>query len=628
LRIELDHSHALRQDPQVGSQGVAHVKRIEVRGGFLDDLDLELSPGLNVLIGPRGSGKTSLLEILRFAFDVPAITPEADEQARAHALAVLSDGTATVTLEADGEEVVFSRDTADPEREVGTPSGTSPLIVSQNEIEDIGLNPQSRLQILDGLGGAGEGADSESALLGSIADSTTTIAGYVEELDQLRSRLLELGEVPELLKAAEKEAEKQSAASAQLDEGQKELRGLTERVQSLQQTEQRAVEAVRLAAEYELALEQSRSAGTAASGLALEDSTVTKHLATSLELVDRASAEVAAAKERIEALRTGTAEELLKVRRALRDQGKTLETLRVGAGDLARRLTRLREAQAERLRVQERIEALERQLERSQEARSSELDRLDDLRERRFSQRQAAAESVSDLFNREIEVRLTKGGLYREYEVALAAALEGSNLQYKALARQLVERLSPRELVEAVERNDPEFIQRVGQITADRATRLVGHLRTHGTAGILTVPLEDMVDFALLDGQTYKTTSQLSTGQRCTVVLPLLLAQRAQLTILDQPEDHLDNAFIVDTLVRAVLKRKEDSQLLIATHNANVPVLGDAERVILMSSDGRHGGVEESGPLDNAPIVEAVTDVMEGGEEAFRRRAEFYGQHG
>jgi ABC-type cobalamin/Fe3+-siderophores transport system ATPase subunit len=135
-----------------------------------------------------------------------------------------------------------------------------------------------------------------------------------------------------------------------------------------------------------------------------------------------------------------------------------------------------------------------------------------------------------------------------------------------------------------------------------------------------------MVDFALLDGQLYKTTGQLSTGQRCTVVLPLVLAQSAQLTILDQPEDHLDNAFIVETLIRAVIRRKANSQLLIATHNANVPVLGEAERVIVLSSDGRHGAVDHVGPLDTSDIVASITALMEGGEEAFRRRAEFYGR--
>ena len=67
-------------------------------------------------------------------------------------------------------------------------------------------------------------------------------------------------------------------------------------------------------------------------------------------------------------------------------------------------------------------------------------------------------------------------------------------------------------------------------------------------------------------------------GQRCTVVLPLLLAEPRESILLDQPEDHLDNAFIVDTLVTAIRERSRNGQALVATHNANIPVLGGAER--------------------------------------------------
>ena len=120
---------------------MATVRRVEIRGGFLDDLDLKLAPGLNVLIGPRGSGKTSLLEILRFAFGVPAITPEANARATEHALSVLADGAVTVTLEDEGKEFLIQREANAPDT-MGDflPNGVRPLIVSQSEIEHIGLN--------------------------------------------------------------------------------------------------------------------------------------------------------------------------------------------------------------------------------------------------------------------------------------------------------------------------------------------------------------------------------------------------------------------------------------------------------------------------------------------------------
>jgi ABC-type uncharacterized transport system ATPase subunit len=604
----------------------ATLRRIEVTGGFLHDLDIEFVPGLNVIIGPRGAGKTSVLELLRYAFAVRGITPEADERARSHALDVLVDGSVSVTLAQGDEDVMISRDAhSGADAPPDPPLAMRPLIVSQREIEDIGLNARSRLRILDGLVGADEGT-TENDLLQRIAAAAAAIDRLLEVVDRQRTRLLELVDVPQQLAAAEEEAAAQGATSAQIETAQGRLRDLSVRLEELSTAagaKQGVLEAVggvreRIADSETQALELARFE---------EVNPAHAHVARGTRLLGEAQAEMAAAVSMIDQEHAEQTSKVADVRRDLRDQSEQLEALQAGAGDLARRLTRLREQEAERRQTDERLIALETEVADAQVERDRLLDELDQFRERRFERRKTGEKLVAELFNGEIEVRLAKNGLFREYEAALASALEGSGLQYKALSRQLAARLSPRELVEAVERHDSARVAELGQITPDRAERLVAYLRAKGSAAVLTAPLEDEVDYALLDGQRYKPTSELSTGQRCTVILPLLLAQSAQLTILDQPEDHLDNAFIVDTLVQAVLARKAGQHLIVATHNANIPVLGAADQVIVLSSDGRHGGVEHAGPLDDPAIVRSVTAIMEGGEEAFRRRAEFYAEH-
>ena len=116
----------------------------------------------------------------------------------------------------------------------------------------------------------------------------------------------------------------------------------------------------------------------------------------------------------------------------------------------------------------------------------------------------------------------------------------------------------------------------------------------------------------------------MSIGQRCTVVLPILLASHPNMLLIDQPEDHLDNAFLTSTLVEALMARDADDQIIVASHNANVPVLGEANRIIVLESDGRRGFVKHAGPLEHEGSVQAITTVMEGGLEAFRRRSRFY----
>ncbi len=68
-------------------------------------------------------------------------------------------------------------------------------------------------------------------------------------------------------------------------------------------------------------------------------------------------------------------------------------------------------------------------------------------------------------------------------------------------------------------------------------------------------PVDDYVTFSLMDGPDYKDIAELSTGQRCTVILPLVLRHMERLLIVDQPEDHIDNAFIAETLIKSILAR-------------------------------------------------------------------------
>jgi hypothetical protein len=118
----------------------------------------------------------------------------------------------------------------------------------------------------------------------------------------------------------------------------------------------------------------------------------------------------------------------------------------------------------------------------------------------------------------------------------------------------------------------------------------------------------------------------LSAGQQRSVLLSLLLsADRDEPLIVDQPEDHLDAQYIASSIVRQLEAAKERRQVIIATHSANLAVLGDAELVIPMYAAGGHGAPEETGAVDRPDTRERVCQLLEGGREAYRRRGERYG---
>jgi DNA repair ATPase RecN len=124
---------------------------------------------------------------------------------------------------------------------------------------------------------------------------------------------------------------------------------------------------------------------------------------------------------------------------------------------------------------------------------------------------------------------------------------------------------------------------------------------------------------------------ELSVGQRCTAVLALLLVQGDSPIIIDQPEEDLDNEFVYRELVPSIRKIKERRQVIVVSHNANIPVNGDSELIVgleVRDRKGRHMEIEGQlavGSLDHRAVKLAVESVMEGSEEAFRRRFEKYG---
>lgn len=143
-----------------------------------------------------------------------------------------------------------------------------------------------------------------------------------------------------------------------------------------------------------------------------------------------------------------------------------------------------------------------------------------------------------------------------------------------------------------------------------------------------TSRVKDVVDLKLFrpDGTLAGSISEgsLSDGQRNTAALALLLAQKGGPLVIDQPEDELDSNFVFKELIPMLRKVKDGRQIILATHNANLPVNGDAELVYALEAKGGEGILRAQGGLDQPEVTEAVLDIMEGTEEAFRRRREKY----
>lgn len=114
------------------------------------------------------------------------------------------------------------------------------------------------------------------------------------------------------------------------------------------------------------------------------------------------------------------------------------------------------------------------------------------------------------------------------------------------------------------------------------------------------------------------------------MLLLLLLESEAPL-IVDQPEDDLDNRFITEGVVPRMREEKRRRQFLFSTHNANIPVLADAELILGLSAQGEAESgrakiaQDHIGSIDSRTVRELVEDILEGGKDAFERRRRKYG---
>jgi len=115
-----------------------------------------------------------------------------------------------------------------------------------------------------------------------------------------------------------------------------------------------------------------------------------------------------------------------------------------------------------------------------------------------------------------------------------------------------------------------------------------------------------------------------SLGQRASALILFVLSQRENdVIIIDQPEDDLDNQTIYEDVIKLVRQMKPSVQFIFATHNPNIPVLGDAEQIHACSFMDNSVSVL-SGALDNLAQQKTIIEIMEGGREAFNRRKEIY----
>lgn len=284
--------------------------------------------------------------------------------------------------------------------------------------------------------------------------------------------------------------------------------------------------------------------------------------------------------------------------------------------------------------LQNEIKELELKRKKIKNKRKSLINELNENKREIFDLRKKIIDELNSELEGSVKIILTFGGITDEYENKLRNSLRGSNLRYNALIPYIIQNLTPERFARAIHNKDHDTLKDVAEIDKERSKAIIEALyESKDIYEIESLYCEDLPYFYLkVDSKNdrsaknkinYKKSDELSTGQRCTTVLPIIFAVSNNPLLIDQPEDNLDNKYITETIHKIIRLQKEERQLIFITHNPNIPVLSDSELNIFLNYD-KKSSIEKSGNIEK--VKNNILNLLEGGKEAFEKRKVLYGE--
>jgi energy-coupling factor transporter ATP-binding protein EcfA2 len=603
---------------------------------------MQLPRGFTCIIGPRGSGKSTLAEALRYGIGGLA-------RASNPSLVQANLGTSVVTLTTApqrGELGYTVRRAFKQSAVLVTSEGKSiesldldrgtflPLDAFNNhEIEAIANETlgEKRRALLDDLR-----EDELREILLLVADARRALEANADAVAATRRLIRDITEqIEEIGDAKARLAAHPSpppdATSAQLVRLTQELQSTNADVREIDDLVSQ-LDAWKLSV-GRLADEQKRR---------FSDPTL-RHTSVNRHLVTGAWEAISDLRAESETQLTQLAGRIDAVVTVLR--GKRSELERINATQAARvsELQRENSAAGEAIQARTAAEQAVEQLANVERQRDHEEAKLRELlairqklkgdyllkREKVSSLRETVANELQKKAGESIRIRLLRNADNLAYKEMLLQGLRGARVRNHDEILAGLMQMRPEQLAQMIQENDFGEFDSLTSFGRERSTKILeAFAASLNPLEVEVVDIDDRVSIELNVASSanphFKDASELSQGQKCTALLPLLLSRREVPLLIDQPEDNLDNHFIYETVVDAVRRLKQVRQMIFITHNANIPVLGGADYVVVMNSDGKRGYVHKAGSLDECR--DEIIDLLEGGRKAFSERSRRYGQ--
>ncbi|MCX6354158.1 MAG: AAA family ATPase [Candidatus Aureabacteria bacterium] len=640
----LDPSSRIRlaSDPAVLEEHSEFVA-LSWQGGFLDGASVHFNENLNVLIGGRGTGKSTIVESIRYVLGLNPIGEEAGVAHEGIVRNVLRSGTKISLLVCVRKPApayyLLERTIPNPSvvrDEAGEVLSLTPLdvlsrveVYGQHEISELAKSPERRTRLLDRF------IDDDPSLIKrkndlkrSLDKSKARILEVIKEKSIIEERLNQLPAIEATLVRYQKLG---------LEEKLKEQNLLLKEDRVLRTAAERVAPLKDILEQLDRALPIDRAF---LSSKALDD-LPGKSILVGLDAViesfskqvETTALVIKAAIDKAES-GIGTVRKQWDVRKQNVEKAyelilRELQKTKVDGAEFIR----LRKQIEEMRPLKERLACLDRELIDRENERRSLVVEWEDAKAAEFRQLEKAAKKVTRKLDNRVLVEVVRAGNRAPLTDFLDDRIGGRLAQTRTAITQQPD-LSIINFVETCRQGRDAILKEyaIPSLQAERLATLPREILLELEAIELPATTSIKLNVAP-DSQPaqWQTLEELSTGQKATALLLLLLLESQSPLVVDQPEDDLDNRFITEGVVPKMREEKRRRQFIFTTHNANIPVLGDAELIVGLSASGDTDQGKAKIPekymsaIDSNDVRHFVEEVLEGGKEAFETRRLKYG---
>jgi predicted ATPase len=617
----LDHENRVAAEPKAPKH--SHIKSVTFDGGVLNGETIHLSAELNTMIGVRGSGKSSILEAIRYALDLPFGKKAIDIEYKTRLVDyVLGSGGRVSVIAVDQRRQSYEIRRINGEKaDVYIDGVLQPGISIRETI----LHKPIYFGQKD-LSATGEGFEKD--LVEKIMGEK--LSGIRSRIEAQRQKVIE--RVDQIKKLAEMEERKQEYENKRKDA---EFRlkfykdhGVEEKLQKqvdFDGDSGKIAQVITFVESYLNELEAFLSQ--------YEDELKNQRVYTSKQneafFIDFFSLydKLADAFEKNKTLFSEGKQTLTELRKKAEAFEKVKSGFKEEFADIERKLSeRLRASGAQAIRPDE-FRNLRRIVEQSTQMLKV-LDQQEATRANLSQDLLRELAALNDLWREEfkiVEGELAKANRTHS-ALELRAEFKGDKDSFKTFMKDIFKGSRIRETAfSALTDEFSDFGAMYKEF--DRAKKTTG-----ASAAIFEQYFSDN-QAALLSWQVPnrfiieyrgKELKHHSLGQRASALILFVLSQQENdVFIIDQPEDDLDNQTIYEDVIKLIWCLKPRTQFLFATHNANFPVLGDAEQIISCKYSDDKVRVT-SGSIDCPKLQKEIVNIMEGGKEAFEQRRRRY----